>query len=126
MILSFVAGTTFAAWVAHDGRPSWNLIDRFELNAWKMVGLLGAALFGCRWLVQAAASKTRRPVNCASGLLADQHRRVADAADVLHFLSGSIPRHQHAATIPGQRVQLLAGVWQRKVEIHRHDPPPRG
>ena len=33
------------------------LIDRFELNAWKVVGLLGAALFGCRWLVQAAASR---------------------------------------------------------------------
>lgn len=33
------------------------LIDRFEWNAWKMVGLLGAALFGCRWLVQASASR---------------------------------------------------------------------
>ena len=33
------------------------LIHRFELNAWKVVGLLGAALFGCRWLVQAAASR---------------------------------------------------------------------
>ncbi len=33
------------------------LIGRFELNAWKVVGLLGALLFGCRWLVQAAASR---------------------------------------------------------------------
>jgi len=30
---------------------------RFELNAWKVVGLLGAAMFGGRWLVQAAASR---------------------------------------------------------------------
>ena len=34
-----------------------HLLSRFELNAWKVVGLLGAALFGCRWLVQAAASR---------------------------------------------------------------------
>lgn len=56
MILSFVPGPPL--------RLGWGmvesilqLIDRFELNAWKMVGLLGAALFGCRWLVQAAASR---------------------------------------------------------------------
>jgi len=33
------------------------LVARFELNAWKAVGLLGAAMFGCRWLIQAAASR---------------------------------------------------------------------
>ena len=33
------------------------LFSRFELNAWKIVGLLGAAMFGCRWVVQAAASR---------------------------------------------------------------------
>lgn len=33
------------------------LVDRFELNGWKVIGLLGAAMFGCRWLVQAAASR---------------------------------------------------------------------
>jgi len=33
------------------------LIGRFELNAWKVVGLTGALLFGCRWLVQALASR---------------------------------------------------------------------
>lgn len=33
------------------------LLDRFELNAWKVIGLIGAGLFGCRWLVQAVASR---------------------------------------------------------------------
>lgn len=33
------------------------LFSRFELNAWKIVGLLGAAMFGCRWVVQAVASR---------------------------------------------------------------------
>lgn len=34
-----------------------HLLDRFALNGWKIAGLAGAALFGCRWLVQAAASR---------------------------------------------------------------------
>ena len=35
-----------------------SLLDhRFELNIWKAVGLAGAAMFGCRWLVQAHASR---------------------------------------------------------------------
>ena len=33
------------------------VLERFELNVWKVIGLMGAALFGCRWLVQAAASR---------------------------------------------------------------------
>ena len=33
------------------------LIDRFTLNPWKVIGLVGAALFGLRWVVQAWASK---------------------------------------------------------------------
>ena len=33
------------------------LLDRFVLNPWKVVGLLGALMFGGRWLVQAAASR---------------------------------------------------------------------
>lgn len=37
--------------------PVIDLLDRFELNLWKVVGLAGAAMFGCRWLVQAHASR---------------------------------------------------------------------
>jgi lipid-A-disaccharide synthase-like uncharacterized protein len=33
------------------------LIGRFNPNPWKIIGLIGASLFGCRWFVQAWASK---------------------------------------------------------------------
>lgn len=34
-----------------------DLLSRFELNSWKIIGLVGGLLFGVRWLVQARASK---------------------------------------------------------------------
>jgi lipid-A-disaccharide synthase-like uncharacterized protein len=34
-----------------------SLLDRFELNTWKIIGLTGSAMFGCRWFVQAHASR---------------------------------------------------------------------
>jgi lipid-A-disaccharide synthase-like uncharacterized protein len=51
----------------HDRRLSCNdprmnefiseLIGRFNPHPWKIIGLTGAVLFGCRWLVQAWASR---------------------------------------------------------------------
>jgi lipid-A-disaccharide synthase-like uncharacterized protein len=38
-------------------QPLFELLARFELNFWKVIGLTGAMLFGCRWLVQAHASR---------------------------------------------------------------------
>ncbi len=34
-----------------------SLLSRFELNAWKIIGLTGGIMFGLRWIVQARASK---------------------------------------------------------------------
>ncbi len=41
----------------------WLAWTGLHLTPWKLVGLTGAALFGCRWIVQAVAShRVGRPV----------------------------------------------------------------
>jgi lipid-A-disaccharide synthase-like uncharacterized protein len=35
----------------------FQLVERFNPHPWKIIGLIGATLFGCRWLVQAWASR---------------------------------------------------------------------
>lgn len=37
--------------------PLLDLLGRFQFNIWKAIGLAGAMMFGCRWLVQAYASR---------------------------------------------------------------------
>ncbi|MGI8601415.1 MAG: lipid-A-disaccharide synthase N-terminal domain-containing protein [Verrucomicrobiales bacterium] len=34
-----------------------SLLERFNPHPWKIIGLIGAAMFGCRWVVQAWVSK---------------------------------------------------------------------